>query len=269
MLSYQQHLAHHFASAAAAGRRRSPSPHESRENEKRRSMSPPDVTFRHHQQQQQHKEALDYVRTHMRRRSLSRSNSPVRSHSPTFLRQEHNHHLLIKRSLSEEDLRATHERSRRLSFERSSTTEYHHHAITHRPQILMNYHHRNEDHEGDSDSEKMKNEEQDEDAPLDLSMGSKKRRGRADSGTDSDDSTGMGDEGRGNEGRAYKKSLMKRYCKFPFYLLQIAKWIEKFSLPFCTAFNDLILMISKAFSSFFSARNLVHASVICSPIILS
>lgn len=55
--------------------------------------------------------------------------------------------------------------------------------------------------------------EPDDDAPLDLSMGSKKRRGRTDSGTDSDDSTGLGDEGRGNEGRAYKKSLMKRYCE--------------------------------------------------------
>lgn len=56
-------------------------------------------------------------------------------------------------------------------------------------------------------------DEPDDEAPLDLSMGSKKRRGRADSGTDSDDSTGLGDEGRGNEGRAYKKSLMKRYCE--------------------------------------------------------
>lgn len=61
-------------------------------------------------------------------------------------------------------------------------------------------------------------DEPDDDAPLDLSMGAKKRRGRADSGTDSDDSTGLGDEGRGNEGRAYKKSLMKRYCELTAWL---------------------------------------------------
>lgn len=201
MLAYQQQLAHHFASAAAG--RRSPSP----QNESRikRSMSPPEA----------YQKEIDYVRAHMKRRSLSRSNSPVRSHSPTYQHhtsQEH-HHFLIKRSLSEEDLRSSHER-RRLSLEQSST-EYHH-AITHRPQILMNLtyrHPKSEDQDGDSDSEKIeKSDEQDEDAPLDLSMGSKKRRGRADSGTDSDDSTGTGEEGR-NEGRAYKKSLMKRYCK--------------------------------------------------------
>jgi hypothetical protein len=210
MLAYQQQLAHHFASAAAG--RRSPSPNESRV---KRSMSPPEA---YHQ-----KETFDYVRTHIRRRSLSRSNSPVRSHSPTYhhhTSQEH-HHFLIKRSLSEEDLRSAHER-RRLSLEQTSSTEFHH-AITHRPQILMNYRHpQNDDQDGDSDSEKIeKSDEQDEDAPLDLSMGSKKRRGRTDSGTDSDDSTGTGEEGRGNEGRAYKKSLMKRYCESQCFILKI------------------------------------------------
>lgn len=94
------------------------------------------------------------------------------------------------------------------------------HAISHRPQILMNYH---RELKAEREEKKCMNieeqqyetaEEPDDDAPLDLSMGSKKRRGRTDSGTDSDDSTGLGDEGRGNEGRAYKKSLMKRYCEF-------------------------------------------------------
>lgn len=223
MLAYQQQLAHHFASAAAG--RRSPSPNHDESREKR-SMSPPENAYHHplhlHHHSHHHKEHFDYVRTHIRRRSLSRSNSPIRSHSPTLTSQEHNnhHHLLIKRSMSEEDLRVSSHDRRRLSLERSSiSSDYNHHAITHRPQILMNYHHDRNDSEdihegGDSDSEKMKNDEPDEDAPLDLSMGSKKRRGRTDSGTDSDDSTGMGDEGRGNEGRAYKKSLMKRYCEF-------------------------------------------------------
>ncbi|CRL08400.1 CLUMA_CG021422, isoform A [Clunio marinus] len=89
-----------------------------------------------------------------------------------------------------------------------------------RPQILMNYH-RDVKVEKDEKrclimlkAESNEEAEADDDAPLDLSMGSKKHRGRTDSGTDSDDSTGLGDEGRGNEGRAYKKSLMKRYCEF-------------------------------------------------------
>lgn len=95
-----------------------------------------------------------------------------------------------------------------------------HAIISHRPQILMNYHRGIK--RADSEEKKCKivtepqyetADEPDDEAPLDLSMGSKKRRGRSDSGTDSDDSTGLGDEGRGNEGRAYKKSLMKRYCK--------------------------------------------------------
>jgi hypothetical protein len=175
----------------------------------KRSMSPDKMN-------QYHRESTDYVR-HIRRRSLSRSISPVRSHSPSYVKTktaEHNH--LIKRSVSEEDLRMNHER-RRLSMDDRE------HQITHRPQILMSYH-RGLKVESDEEVEKiavnktwLSAEEQDEDAPLDLSMGSKKRRDRVDSGTDSDDSTGLGDEGeggRGNEGRAYKKSLMKRYCKF-------------------------------------------------------
>lgn len=118
---------------------------------------------------------------------------------------------LIKRSVSEEDLRMNHER-RRLSLEQSE-----HHAISHRPQILMNYHRElkveSEEKAIIVEQQYETADEPDDDAPLDLSMGAKKRRGRADSGTDSDDSTGLGDEGRGNEGRAYKKSLMKRYCE--------------------------------------------------------
>ncbi|XP_055704112.1 ecdysone-induced protein 74EF isoform X5 [Phlebotomus papatasi] len=52
--------------------------------------------------------------------------------------------------------------------------------------------------------------EDDDDMPLDLSLKySDRRRDRQDPGTDSDDSGGPGEDRR--EGRAYKKSLMKRY----------------------------------------------------------
>lgn len=219
MLAYQQ-ISHHF----------SRSPQRTSESRENRSVSPNDMSA-----YRKEALALDYVR--QLKRSLSRSTSPVRSHSPTYINHQHmmREHIHIKRSLSEEDLRSTHGERRRLSLEQSENYHHHHHAITHRPQILINY--RRNEHENpddvDSDGENnnissinnknkiknnindddIKNDEQDDDAPLDLSMGSKKRRGRSDSGTDSDDSTGMGDEGRGNEGRAYKKSLMKRYCE--------------------------------------------------------
>lgn len=193
MLAYQ-HISQHFGSP------------QSNESRLKRSMSPGEMSYR--------KESIDYVR-HIRRRSLSRSTSPVRSHSPTYIshmKLSSEHHL-IKRSVSEEDLRMNHER-RRLSMEQTER-----HEISHRPQILMNYHRglkvELEDKKSINLDEQQYEtaEEPDDDAPLDLSMGSKKRRGRRDSGTDSDDSTGLGDEGRGNEGRAYKKSLMKRYCE--------------------------------------------------------
>lgn len=191
MLAYQN-ISQHFDSS---------------ESRLKRSMSPNEMN-------QYRKEPIDYVR-HMRRRSLSRSISPVRSHSPTYVKTAEHHHL-IKRSVSEEDLRMNHER-RRLSMDETE----HHHAISHRPQILMNYHRglkaESEEEKKVVDQAWLSAEEPDDDAPLDLSMGSKKRRGRMDSGTDSDDSTGLGDEGgRGNEGRAYKKSLMKRYCELLF-----------------------------------------------------
>lgn len=53
---------------------------------------------------------------------------------------------------------------------------------------------------------------QDNDAPLDLSLSAGRRRDRTYSGTESDDSGGVGDEKAGGKA-AYKKSLMKRYCK--------------------------------------------------------
>lgn len=212
MLAFQQHISPHFVGQQHP------------ESRLKRSMSPSELSTSFK------RESFDYVR-HMRRRSLSRSSSPVRSHSPTYisyLKAAAEQHLL-KRSISEEDLRISHDR-RRHSIE-NELDHHHQHHNHHGSQILMNYHSRqyettemsNPDAE-DSDVEVGKNneeitEEVDEDAPLDLSMGSKKRRGRTDSGTDSDDSTSLGDEGRGNEGRAYKKSLMKRYCKLlnPFF----------------------------------------------------
>lgn len=192
MLAYQ-HISQHFGGP------------QSNESRLKRSMSPGEMSYR--------KDSIDYVR-HMRRRSLSRSTSPARSHSPTYT----SHHMkstselhLIKRSVSEEDLRMNHER-RRMSLEQSD-----HHAISHRPQILMNYHRElkveSEEKAIIVEQQYETADEPDDDAPLDLSMRAKKRRGRADSGTDSDDSTGLGDESRGNEGRAYKKNLMKRYCE--------------------------------------------------------
>lgn len=191
MLAYQN-ISQHFGSG------------QSSESRLKRSMSPGEMSYR--------KESMDYVR-HMRRRSLSRSNSPARSHSPTYtshMKSQSEHHL-IKRSVSEEDLRMNHER-RRLSMEQAE-----HHVISHRPQILMNYHRglkvESEEKRVEQHYEAAEEPEPDDDAPLDLSMGSKKRRGRTDSGTDSDDSASLGEEGRGNEGRAYKKSLMKRYCE--------------------------------------------------------
>lgn len=192
MLAYQ-HISQHFGSS------------QNNESRLKRSMSPGELSFR--------KESIDYTRL-MRRRSLSRSTSPVRSHSPSLISHKSaSEHRLIKRSVSEEDLRASHDR-RRLSMEDAE-----HAIISHRPQILMNYHRALKVEVAEKKcvivSEQYETaDEPEEDAPLDLSMGSKKRRGRTDSGTDSDDSTGLGDEGRGNEGRAYKKSLMKRYCEF-------------------------------------------------------
>lgn len=155
-----------------------------------------------------HKDSKDYIRQ-IRRRSLSRSSSPVRSHSPIFMKTSERH--LIKRSVSEEDLRLNHER-RRLSIESE-------HLVIRRPSILVNYQElkdENDDNTAVEEQPWLPNDEPDEETPLDLSMGSKKRRDRVNSGTESDDSTELGDElgGRGNEGRAYKKSLMKRYCKF-------------------------------------------------------
>lgn len=215
MLAFQQHISPHFVGQQHP------------ESRLKRSMSPSELSTSFK------RESFDYVR-HMRRRSLSRSSSPVRSHSPTYisyLKAAAEQHLL-KRSISEEDLRISHDR-RRHSIE-NELDHHHQHHNHHGSQILMNYHSRQYEHTTeinpdaeDSDVEVGKNneeitEEVDEDAPLDLSMGSKKRRGRTDSGTDSDDSTSLGDEGRGNEGRAYKKSLMKRYCKSQsfFFLLK-------------------------------------------------
>lgn len=54
--------------------------------------------------------------------------------------------------------------------------------------------------------------DEDEELPLDLSMHPDKKRDRTYSGTDSDDSGSPGDAKIG--GRAYKKSLMKRYREF-------------------------------------------------------
>lgn len=192
MLAYQ-HISQHFGNS------------QNNESRLKRSMSPVEMSYR--------KEPIDCVRN-VRRRSLSRSTSPIRSNSPTMssTKSMFEHHL-IKRSLSEEDLRMNHER-KRLSMEPTTS------VYSHRPQIFKNYCRelkaKCEDKITDVNTHEQceTSEGADDDTPLDLSMGSKKRRGRTESGTDSDDSTGLGDEGRNKEGRAYKKSLMKRYCEF-------------------------------------------------------
>lgn len=77
--------------------------------------------------------------------------------------------------------------------------------------------------------------DEDDDVPLDLSINSAEHRRphyqyshhriqddhrqNHDSGTDSDDSGGPGGEDRGPGTAAYKKSLMKRYCKLNFKFL--------------------------------------------------
>lgn len=194
MLTYQ-HISQHFANS------------QSNESRLKRSTSPVEMSYR--------KESIDYEKL-VRRRSLSRSTSPVRSYSPTTMSSRTEMNLenhLIKRSLSEENLRVNHER-RRLPMETNAS------VLRHRPQIAKSHSRELKMEIEDkksvviADEPCETSEEPDDDAPLDLSMGSKKRRGRADSGTDSDDSTGLCDESRGNEGRAYKKSLMKRYCEF-------------------------------------------------------
>lgn len=182
----------------------------------KRSMSPADLCS-------YKREPIEFSR--IRRRSLSRPSTPVSPHSPSYYMRPVDGPNMIKRSVSEEDLRIAHEK-RRLSIEHESEEyqERPRHQII-RP--IVSYHHPIQNRfapttDNDSDYDSKNNNEQvdveaddpDDDVPLDLSMHSKKRRGRTDSGTDSDDSAGMGEEGRGNEGRAYKKSLMKRYCKY-------------------------------------------------------
>lgn len=118
---------------------------------------------------------------------------------------------LIKRSLSEEDLRHVTQDTRRLSVGRESDN----YPSERRYPIIRPIVKYPDVADNDSDYECKNNiheqSEEQEDEPLDLSM---KRRGRTDSGTDSDDSAGLGEEGREIEGRAYKKNLMKRYCEF-------------------------------------------------------
>lgn len=56
---------------------------------------------------------------------------------------------------------------------------------------------------------------EEDDEPLDLSLPvGRRRRDRAYSDSESDDSGGPGEEKMGGDKAAYKKSLMKRYCKY-------------------------------------------------------
>lgn len=60
----------------------------------------------------------------------------------------------------------------------------------------------------------------DPDRPLDLSMKIKQRARKDSGGSESDDSAGPDSDGvhRDRQGRAYKKSLMKRYRKYPVFV---------------------------------------------------
>lgn len=173
------------------------------EDDIKRSVSPTDLSDLKREQD---------LSKHIHRRSLSRPSSPASPHSPKFemkYYKENSPENLIKRSLSEEDVRyvATHD-TRRLSVGRESDDF----PSERRYQIIRPIVKYPDVADNDSDYECKNNIlEQSEDEPLDLSM---KRRGRTDSGTDSDDSASLGEEGREIEGRAYKKNLMKRYCEF-------------------------------------------------------
>lgn len=73
---------------------------------------------------------------------------------------------------------------------------------------------------GDTDHYPKSEEEDggrdDPDRPLDLSMKIQQRERKDSGGSDSDDSAGLDSDGvpRDRQGRPYKKSLMKRYCKY-------------------------------------------------------
>lgn len=61
---------------------------------------------------------------------------------------------------------------------------------------------------------------EEDDEPLDLSLPvGRRRRDRAYSDSESDDSGGPGEEKTGGDKAAYKKSLMKRYCKYINYII--------------------------------------------------
>lgn len=70
------------------------------------------------------------------------------------------------------------------------------------------------DEEQELAADQQEEEEMDDNAPLDLSLpAAGRRRDRTFSGTDSDDSSGPGGDDKVGGKAAYKKNLMKRYCK--------------------------------------------------------
>lgn len=164
----------------------------------------------------------------------SRSSSPIPA--PTYTRSP----VIIKRTYSSEDLRMPHSEPIERRHQRMSRDDMiyndmdgdQHRIIHRRRNSSENYEsperepprsrfviyeviereHVDVEHVDDTP---------DPDAPLDLSMKYKsgQRQDHCDSGSESEDS--LSGNGRQGEGRAYKKSLMKRYCKSINYSLSL------------------------------------------------
>jgi hypothetical protein len=128
---------------------------------------------------------------------------------------------LIKRRISEENLRIIHEQHRRLILKEECDLDDDEKRYA--AKLMNEEHYQRQRHyypmETVAEIEEQQYrqsirdypvKEEDDDTPLDLSLSSKPKR--RDSCTDSDDSGGPGED-RGQGGAAYKKSLMKRYCK--------------------------------------------------------
>lgn len=92
--------------------------------------------------------------------------------------------------------------------------ELHQHHSMHEKHQSTHHTHRQSIARSDEPDEAEDDDELDDNAPLDLSLPAGRRRDRTFSGTDSDDSSGPGCDDKVGGKAAYKKNLMKRYCKF-------------------------------------------------------
>lgn len=172
-----------------------------------------------------HHQPHDQVERHYHSRSSSPTSTPTTVEAPS---------VIIKRTYSTEDLATLREqrRSREEMFEGHRRwyvvkDEQHPRAPSSRPVEYEESDYESPDRERRSYHAAQyeckeevyeiteEKEAADVEGPLDLSMNKykSKRHERDDSGTDSEDSSGGNGDDQA-QGRAYKKSLMKRYCKF-------------------------------------------------------